>query len=80
MAGQFPAVRSDGEEYRFTASDDQGMFVMSRQRVVRGTNSPAIAVESNTARLGGDDGLDSDDQTLRENVVSQGIGEVRNGG
>jgi len=74
------AVRSDGEENRFAASDDQGMFVMSCQRVVHSANSPTISIEGDTTGLGGDDGLDGDDQTIRENVVSEGIGEVGNGG
>ncbi len=73
-------MRSDGKENRFTASDDQGMFVMSCQRVVRSANSPTISIESDTTGLGGDDGLDGDDETIRENVVSEGIGEVGNGG
>ncbi len=73
-------MRSDGKENRFTASDDQGMFVMSCQGVVHSANSPTISIESNATRLGGDDGLDGDDETVRENVVSEGIGEVGNGG
>ncbi len=80
MAGSSPPVRSDGEENRFTASDDQGMFVMSRQGMVHGADGPTISSESNATRLGGDDGLDGDDETIRENVVREGIGEVGNGG
>jgi hypothetical protein len=62
-------VRSDGEENRFTASDDQGMFVMSRQGMVHGADGPTISIENDATGLGGDDGL-----------VSEGIGEVGNGG
>ena len=76
----FLPVRSDGKENRFAASDDQGMFVVSCQGVVRSANCPAIAIESDATGLGGDDGLDGDDETIRENVVSEGIGEVGNGG
>jgi len=53
---------------------------MSCQRVVHSANSPTISIESDTTGLGGDDGLDGDDETIRENVVSEGIGEVGNGG
>ena len=78
--GEFLLVRSDGKENRFTASDDQSMFVMSCQRVVRSANCPTISIKSDTTGLGGDDGLDGDDETIRENVVSEGIGEIGNGG
>src|SRR5260370_11131803 len=76
--GTVPAVKSDGEENRFAASYNQGMFVMSCQRVVRSANSPTIAIESNAARLGGDDRLDADDETLSKNVVTVGIGKRGN--
>src|SRR5882724_1347014 len=43
-------------------------------------NSPTISIESDTTGLGGDDRFDRDDETVREDVVSEGIGEVGNRG
>ena len=78
MESGWGIVESDREQNRFAASDDQGMFIMSRQGVVRSTNSPTIAINSNAAGFGDDNGLDGDDEALGENVVSQGIGIIGN--
>jgi len=48
--------------------------------MVHGADGPTISIESNATRLGGDDRFDRDDETVREDVVSEGIGEVGNRG
>ena len=79
MRDRLGMVESDREEDRFAASNDQGVFIMSCQGVIRGANSPTVAIDSNAAGVDGNDGLDGDDEALGENVASQGIGEVGNG-
>jgi hypothetical protein len=62
MPDRLGMVESDREEDRFAASNDQGVFIMSCQGVIRGANSPTVAIDSNAAGVGGNDGLDGDDE------------------
>ncbi|HLZ92368.1 MAG TPA: hypothetical protein VKQ28_11680 [Candidatus Acidoferrum sp.] len=53
---------------------------MGREAAIGGADGPAVAVERNATRGGGDDGLDGDDQSFGEEMTGCGVGVVGDAG
>src|SRR5258708_40038682 len=70
-------VSGSRKQNGFAARDHDGVLVMSGETAVGRAVGPAVFVERNVARAGGDDWFDGDDQAFGQFVLRGKLGVVR---